>query len=199
MTRDPADLDYANVVKRAFTVATRPQNLLVLFFGAAIVVLGGIASLFLLAGPLGVGYADACAKMARGQKTELDDIFWRGFERLWPAMVAGFILGICTFVLTFVLVVPGLFAFLFSSLVLTSIALDVEERDGLQAIQRIWNLVLKNPAPIVIMWLISSLIGAVLSFTVIGTVVMVAFFFLVSVYIYVHYLGEDADPKATQI
>lgn len=199
MTRDPADLDYANVVKRAFTVATRPQNLLVLVFGAAVVVLGGTASLFVLAGPLAVGYADACAKMARGQRTELDDIFWRGFERLWPAMAAGFILGLATFALTFMLVIPGMFALQFSALVCTCIALDREERGGLEAIQRVWEKVRENPSPIVMMWLIASLIGTVLSLTIIGTVVMVAFFFLVSIYVYVHFFGADADPRVTQV
>lgn len=199
MTRDPADLDYANVVKRSFLVATRPENLLVLFFGGAIVVLGSLFSGFLLAGPLGVGYAHACAKMARGQRAELDDVFWRGFERLWPSVVAGFVLGLSTTALCFVLVVPGFFALLFSAVVFTSLALDKEERGGLETIQRVWELVRARPAPLVIMALIASLIGTLLTFTIIGSVVMVAFFFLVALYVYLHFFGADADPGSTQV
>ena len=199
MTPEPADLDYANVVKRAFGVATQPQNLFVLFFGAAIVGLGGLFSAFILAGPLGVGYADACAKMVRGQRAELDDIFWRGFERLWPSMVAGFLLMLATAALSFMLVIPGMVVLLFSALVFTSLALDREPRGGIEAIQRVWALFIERPAPLLIMWLIASLIGALLSLTVVGVVVMLAFFFLVSVFVYLHYFRADADPRMATV
>lgn len=199
MTRDPADLDYANVVKRSFTIAVRPENLLVLFFGGAIVLLGSVFSGFLLAGPLGVGYAHACAKMARGQRAELDDVFWRGFERLLPSVVAGFVLGLSTTALLFMLFIPGLFGLLFSAVVFTAIALDKEPKGGFETIQRVWELVVAKPAPLVIMALIASLIGGLLVATVVAIPAAVAFFFLVAIYVYLHFFGADAEPGATQV
>lgn len=199
MTRDPADLDYRDVLKRTFTIGTRPQNLFVLLGGAAVVLFGSIFSGFLLAGPLGVGYADACGRMARGRRAELDDIFWRGIDRPWPAILAGFPLGILTFVLSFVLVVPGLLALLFSALVFSTIAFDKEERSGFDAIQRAWNLVMSQSAPIIIMWLVAAFLGGLMSMTVIGVVPMVGFLYLVSFFVYVHYFGDDASPGVTEV
>lgn len=195
MTRTIADLDYANVVKRAFRVATTPQNLLVLFFGAAIVALGSFFSFFILAGPLGVGYVDACARMARGQRAELDDVIWRGFERLGPAVTSGFLLGAITTALLFVLLVPGLMAMQFAGLVYARLAFDRRDLTGMQALSETWAFALDHRGPLLIMGLIGGLIGGVLSLTVIGSVVAVAFCFLISVFTYAHYFADPADPR----
>lgn len=221
MKREPPDLDYANVVKRSLLVVLRPENLFVLLFGAAIVVLGGIFSGLLLAGPLGVGYANVCARMIRGRRADLDDVFWRGFERLGPSVVAGVILMLATSFLLFILVVPGLLSLLFAALVFSSIALDRAPRSGLSAIQRAWSLVLERPVPLVLMGLIASLVGSlatvlvvaalalvslplgvsVLAYfgyplAVVATAIILPFFYVVAVFVYIHYLGEDADPRA---
>jgi hypothetical protein len=198
MTNARADLDYVGVLRRAFDVGTKVDNLLVLFLGAAIVVLGGLFSAFILAGPLGVGYADACGKMARGQKPELDDIFWRGFERFWPSVVAGLITMLAAAALFFALFIPGTLALYFGAVVFCVLAFDPEARSGVEAIQRVWGLVVERPGPLAIMGLILGILGALLSLTVIGSVIMVALVFLTAVFTYAHYFAEDADPRWTQ-
>ena len=175
---------------------TRPQNVLVLLFGAAVVVLGSVASGFLLTGPLGVGYAHVAAKMLQGQRAELDDVFWRGFDRFRSSIPAGFVLGLATTALTFVLFVPGLFGLLFSALVFSALALDAEEHRGFASIHRVIALVRSVPTPLITMALIASLIGVLLSLTVVGTVVMVAFFFLVAVSVYHHYFDSEPDSAS---
>ena len=191
----PMALDYRDILQRSFIVATRQENLFVLFFGAAVVLLGSIFSAFLLAGPLGVGYAHTCWKMVQGQRAELDDIFWRGFDRFVPALTAGFFLGLATFLLCYLLIVPGLFAILFSATVYSAIALDREQVTGFKAIIKVKDLFLANPAPIAIMWVVAAIIGGLLTLTIIGAIVSFAFFFLVSVMIYMHYFARDADPR----
>lgn len=199
MSTIPGDLDYTHLIKRAFSVAIRPENLFVLLFGAAVVALGSLFSGALLAGPLGVGYIDACRKMVEGKKAEMDDIIWRGFDRWWAALSAGVVLGLLTAALSMVLVVPGMFALLFSGLVYGVIAFDAKEPTGMEAIQRVWSMVLARPAPFVIMGLIASAIGSVLTLTVVGTVVMVAFFYLLSVLIYIQCYEGEGVVTQTQV
>lgn len=200
MNREPADLDYANVIKRSLLVATRPENLLVLFFGAALVVLGATFSFFVLAGPLAVGYAEACAKMTQGRRVELDDLVWRGLERIQPSIIAGLILSLAITAGLFILVIPGMLVLLFAGMVYSAIALDDEPGGPFDAIQRIWNLVSRRPVPLVIMGLISALIGGVLNLAgyltsgiILGltATATVGFFFVVSSFVYQHYF-----PKA---
>lgn len=196
MSRAVAELDYAGVVKRAFRIATRPQNLLVLFLGAAIVVLGSIFSAFLLAGPLGVGYADACVRMARGKRAELDDIFWRGFERLKPAVVAGIILGPATMVASFVLLVPGPVMLALSGLAYLRLATSDEELSGIEVLKHTQTFVLNHPKELAIMALIVAVVGAVLCLTVVGSVVAVAFTYLAATLTYAHYFPERLELPA---
>ncbi|MBX2812363.1 MAG: hypothetical protein KTR25_11160 [Myxococcales bacterium] len=189
MTSDPAALDYLNVLKKAFAVATRPENIFVLLFGAAVVFLGSCFSAFLLAGPLGVGYAHACSKMVQGKRVEFDDIFWRGFERWWSAIPAGIILGLATFVLSIILV-PAYFSLLFSAVVYCTIALTPEPISGFRAIDKVWRIVRANPAPMAIMGLIFAVISGVLTLTVVGIVLVVALGFLIAVFIHAQYLRD---------
>ena len=69
----------------------------------------------------------------------------------------------------------------------------------MEAIQRVWSMVLARPAPFVIMGLIASAIGSVLTLTVVGTVVMVAFFYLLSVLIYIQCYEGEGVVTQTQV
>lgn len=188
MTRDQASLDYAKVVKKAFYVGTRPQNIFVILFGASVVLLGSLFSFFILAGPLAVGYAHACARMAQGHRVEFDDVIWRGFERIWPAIPSGFLLSIGISVFS-IPIVPAYFLLLFASLVYCSIALDPEPGTGIEPIEKVWAQIRAQPVPMVVMGLIVAVICGLLTLTlsVVGVVLVVAFTFLVSVVLYEQY------------
>lgn len=192
MSGKPAELNSIAVIKRAFGVAIRPENLLVLLLGAAIVALGSLFSAFVLAGPLGVGYADACVKMVRGRRAELDDIFWRGFDRLKPAFFAGIILGPATTAAMFVLLVPGLMVLGISALVYLRLATsDDETLTGFGVLKEIRGLLEAHGAALAVTGLVLALIGAVLSLTVVGSVVAVGFIYLAATFVFAHYYPAE--------
>ncbi len=192
MTRESSDLDYANVLKRAASVLIQPKNALVLYLGGAMVLLGSLASGFLLAGPLGVGYADACSKLAHGGRADLDDVIWRGFERLGPAVVAGFILSAAVAAGMFMLILPGMMALLFAALTFTALARDQDGRGGLETLQRLGRFAVARPVPLVLMSLLPSLIGIAFALTGIGAVVTIALTFVVATFVHDHYFGLPA-------
>jgi uncharacterized membrane protein len=174
--------DYTQLFKRTWQAIIQQQNLIVTLVGAAVLTLASSVTLGILAGPLFLGYALACLKIARGQPVAIDDL-WTGFQRLVPAIVTSLIIGIAALIGFILCFVPGLIVMVLCTFVFPLMVDDVE-LSGMDAIKKSAAMVKENVADVAIVWLVGVAISSVLSVTIVGTIAGMAFMSLMSAFLY---------------
>ena len=174
--------DYTQLFKRTWEAIIQSQNLAVTLVGGAVLAIAGSVTLGVLAGPLFLGYALACLKIARGQPVAIDDL-WTGFQRLVPAIVTSLIIGAAAFVGFLLCFFPGLIVMVLCTFVF-HLMVDDTELSGMDAIKKSAALVKANVADVAIVWLIGGVISSLLSVTVVGSIAGIAFSSLMSAFLY---------------
>lgn len=174
--------DYTQLFKRTWDAIVQQQNLIVVLVGAVVLTVAGSVTLGILAGPLFLGYALACLKIARGQPVAIDDL-WTGFQRLVPAIVTSLIIGVGAFVGFIFCIVPALIVLVLSTFVF-HMMVDDPNLAGIDAIKKSAAMVKANVADVAIVWGIGILISSVLSITVVGSIAGMAFSSLMSAFLY---------------
>jgi uncharacterized membrane protein len=119
-----------------------------------VAIVGG--ALFLLYGPMIVGYFKALDKEDRGEKPEIGDVF-KGFDDFVPALVAGVVGGLVVSIGFMLCVIPGILILPLFPLALYFVAKG--EKDGINALKRAWPLVKANLVPAAIAALVVSLVA----------------------------------------
>jgi uncharacterized membrane protein len=174
--------DYTKLFKQTWAAITQQQNLIVTLVGAAVLAVAGSVTVGILAGPLMLGYALACLKIARGQPVAIDDL-WVGFQRLVPTIVTSLIIGIATFVGFLLCFVPGLIVMVLCTFVF-HLMVDDTNLSGMDAIKKSAALVKANVIDVAIIWGIGLAINSVLAVTLVGSIAGIAFATLMSAFLY---------------
>jgi len=100
-------MDVGATLSEGWNVFTK--NAVALIVGIVLVGLIGGFSMFLLMGPMLLGYYRMCLKAQAGESVEVGDVF-SGFSDFVPAFVLSLLMGIIITIGLFFLVLPGIIA-----------------------------------------------------------------------------------------
>ncbi|MBI5516666.1 MAG: hypothetical protein HY909_22975 [Deltaproteobacteria bacterium] len=184
-----AQTDYAAALKDAFGISTRSENLLPLLVDAAIVIVGGVCTLGVLAGPLAVGYNAMAVRASRGQPIAVGDSL-KGLSQLGTALVAGLLVFLAAVVLGCTVVGAPAVAF-FASWVFVILA----ERPGTSAVDAIKasvQLALAHPVDTAVLAVVCWGLGSIASPTFLGSVAVYAFSAVLTAILYQRFTAQGA-------
>lgn len=177
------ELDYGDLLKKTLTVSVRGSNILVLVLGALVLAAGSVLTAGILAGPLALGYAGACLKIARGEPVAVSDL-WVGFRRFVPALLLSLIVLLASVVGIMAFFVPGVFVLFCSSLAFMEMA-DDPAAGPWECAQRASRLVQNHFSPVLVVAVLEIFLMGTLGWTtVIGGLVVLAFAFLLDGMLY---------------
>lgn len=165
-----ASRDYGQVFKDTFSTAVERNNIVVLLVGSIAVAFLSPLSLGILMGPLQLGLAYACNKMARGETVEVNDL-WSGFSRFIPALIAMILMGIGIFVGSLLLVLPGLVLAFFLTFTFHVLA-NSPDMSGVDAMKASFGLVKEHPADVAVFWVAMIVLGMIAGATMVGSLLM---------------------------
>lgn len=171
-----AQTDYGALLKDTFNALLKTENLVPLIVGALVVSVGSLT--IVLAPPLALGWVRTALKVVRGETAKIDDL-WSGFRDFGPSFVLALVGGLLIGLGLILLVLPGVvLAFLFS---FSMHILAVRPNVGVAtALKESLDLVKANPVDVLVLWLVSGVLSALLSWTVIGGFAVAAFTVLLS-------------------
>lgn len=165
--------DYGALIRDAFNASIKTDNLGPLLVDALIVVVVGACTLGIGAPALMRGYTAMCLRMARGEKVEIGESM-KGFEHFGATLVIALLILALTVVASLVPVI-GTFAALIIGTWVWCIHVDRPGVGAVEALKGSFELVRAHLVDTLVLWLVAGGLGAVLSATVIGSVVALAY------------------------
>jgi uncharacterized membrane protein len=158
------ELNVGDVLSRAWKLFTdKPAEHILAGLVVAIV---GSLTLGILAGPLLVGYIRMIDRQSRGEAINVSQVF-DGMNAFGSAFLASLIIGVCAFIGTLLLVLPGILVLLAWSLGLWFVALRGDS--AMAALGASWRLFKTHLGPVLLMFLIFVVLNAAGSAVLFGT------------------------------
>ncbi len=165
--------DYGALLRDALNASMKGDNLAPLLVDALIVVTVSACSLGIAAPALMRGYTAMCLRIARGETVAVGDSI-KGFEHFGATLVIGLlVLGLT--VVASLLPVIGTVAALILATWVWCLHVDRPQAGAVDTLKASIELVLAHPVDTLVLWLVAGGLGTLLSATVIGSVVAVAY------------------------
>ena len=165
--------DYGALLRDALSASTKTDNLAPLLVDALIVVTVSACTLGVAMPSLLTGYTAMCLRIARGEKVAVGDSM-KGFERFGSTLVIGLlVLGL--FVVASLLPLIGNVAALILATWVWCVHIDRPDAGAVETLKASVELVRGHPIDTLVLWLVAGGLGTLLSATVIGSVVALAY------------------------
>ncbi len=177
--------DPMETLKTTWGHATRGGALIPLLVDGLLVTLGGALSLGILLPPLLLGYTAMSLRVVRGEPVAMGDSF-AGLKRFVDAWVLGLA---CLCLIAVGSIALGIGALVASFLLTYTLCVAVDE-PGLgvvDVVKRSFAMAWDHWPDTLLLWAVTVVLGAVLSATVVGSVVALAFGWVMTAVIYLRH------------
>jgi hypothetical protein len=165
--------DLSNLLRDAFNLCVRSENIVPLLVDALIVVTVGTCTLGIALPAMLRGYTAMAMRIARGETVAVGDSL-KGFEHFGDSLVLGILVLAVAVVLT-ILPLIGTSAGLILGMWVMCLHVDNPSRGAVDTFMASVDIVKRNPLDTVILWLVTFAVTTGLSFTIVGSVAAVAF------------------------
>jgi len=177
--------DPMSTLKTTWERSTRGEALVPLLVDGLLVTLGSALSLGILLPPLLLGYTSMSLRVARGEPVAMGDSF-AGLKRFVDAWVIGLV---CLVLIALGSVALGIGA-LVASFLLTytlCVASDAPGLGVIEVVKRSCTMAWAQWPDTLVLWGVNLVLGMVLSATVVGSVVALAFGWVMTAVIYLRH------------
>ncbi|MBK8014750.1 MAG: hypothetical protein IPK13_25805 [Deltaproteobacteria bacterium] len=178
---DNAAADFVESVKATGRALIRKNHPLVLLVGALALAVGGALSLGILFGPLALGYARVCLRIARDEAVDLRDL-GSGFDRFGASLFAALLLAIAMAIGSLV-VVGGVVVGFFATFTFYAMA-EHDDWGAVDSVKRSIVLVKRNLLDVALFWVLSLIVVGILGYAVVGGPVAIALATLLGAFLY---------------